>query len=87
MIRFRELIDFTKCEPISEESKEEQSNLRPVYLRQLEAIKLDNSDLIEAINDFLTAKVNRDKWIEAELIDLPTAVDFERKLICFVSAN
>ena len=80
-----ELIDFTLQEPIEESDIEQQVKIRPCYLKQLDAIDCDVDDILEAVSDFLRAKVNRDKWIENEIIDEDIASDFQAKLLSFWS--
>jgi len=80
-----ELIDFTLQEPIEESDIQQQVKVRPCYLKQLDAIDCDVDDTLEAVSDFLRAKVNRDKWIEGEIIDEIIASDFQKRLISFWS--
>ena len=81
--RRRELIDFTLQEPIQESDIQQQVKIQPYYLKQLEAIDCDDDETIEAVSDFLRAKVNRDKWIENEIIDETAASEFQEKLCAF----
>jgi hypothetical protein len=81
--RRRELIDFTLQNPPEKSSINQALKIRPCYLKQLESIKTSDDDLIEAVSDYLRAKVNRDKWIECGIIDVAIASDFEAKLIKF----
>lgn len=78
-----ELIDFTLQEPIDDSDIRQQVKIHPCYLQQLDAIECDADDIIEAVSDFLRAKVNRDKWIENEIIDEDIASDFQVKLLLF----
>jgi hypothetical protein len=78
--RRRELIDFTLQDPIKEDDIQQQVKIQPTYLKQLEAIDCDDDDILEAVADFLRAKVNRDKWIEDEIIDESVAKEFYEKL-------
>jgi hypothetical protein len=78
-----ELIDFTLHEPIGDSDIQQQVKVRPCYLKQLEAIDCDVDDTLEAVADFLRAKVNRFKWIENEIIDETIANDFQSKLLAF----
>ena len=81
--RRMELIDFTLQQPLKEADIDQQVKIRPRYLRQLEKINASSDDILEAVIDFLRAKVNRDKWIEDELIDEDVASDFESRLRAF----
>lgn len=81
--RRMELIDFTLENPLNNDDIHQQIKIRPGYLRQLEQINVSDDDIIDAVIDFLSAKVNRDKWIEDELIDESVASDFEVKLKAF----
>ncbi len=78
-----ELIDFTLQEPIEGSDIQKQVKIRPYYLKQLDAIDCDVDDTLEAVSDFLRAKVNRYKWIENEIIDENVADDFQNKLLAF----
>lgn len=79
----RELIDFTLQYPLDQTEVKEHTLQRPPYIKQLEAIKSDDDDIQEAVTAYLKAKVNRQKWIEQELLDEDSAKDFEDKLISF----
>jgi hypothetical protein len=81
--RKRELIDFTLTYPPDVKEIKKQLKDRPLYIKQLEEIKADDDDIQQAVTDFLKAKVNRYNWIEKELIDETTAIDFEKKLTEF----
>jgi hypothetical protein len=83
--RRRELYDFTLVSPPGAPEIKQQIKIRPCYLKQLEAIDSSDDEMIEAVTDYLRAKVNLEKWIEDELIDYDTAKDFELKLLAFWS--
>ena len=78
--RCLDLLDFTTYAPLSSAEIDQHIKSGPTYLRQIEFVKADNDDLIEAVTDFLKAKTNRDKWIEDELIDEEVASQFEDNL-------
>lgn len=78
-----ELIDFALESPLDKEIVANQRKERPKYLHQLEIIEASDDEVIEAVTDFLKAKYNRDKWIEAEIIDESSAEEFENKLFNF----
>ncbi|MBN2424770.1 MAG: hypothetical protein JXR46_06215 [Calditrichaceae bacterium] len=82
-IRCLELIDFTLREAPDKDEIQQQVKVKPRYLKQLDAINLDSDDIIKAVSDFLRAKVNRDKWIENEIIDENVAREFQEKLVSF----
>ncbi|CAG1000776.1 hypothetical protein MTYP_02862 [Methylophilaceae bacterium] len=82
-VRCRELIDFTLQNPPMDEDVQYHIKTRPRYLKQLDAIDASDEEVLDAVNDFLRADVNRQKWIENELIDKDVALDFEAKLIKF----
>jgi hypothetical protein len=81
--RRRELYDFTLINPPSKSEIAEQTQIRPYYLQQLEAIDLSEDEIIEAVTEYLRAKVNLDKWIEDEIIDTAEAKDFESRLVSY----
>lgn len=81
--RSRELIDFTMNYTKEHDKVKKQIKERPIYLQQLEAIELTESEMIEAISDYLRADVNLEKWIENETIDDEIALDFEDRLTKF----
>lgn len=76
--RCAELLDFTTLP--SKDVVDSHVKNRPTYLRQIEFVDGENDDLIEAVTDFLRAKINREKWIENELIDESVAIEFETNL-------
>jgi hypothetical protein len=82
-VRRRELIDFTLQEVVCKTEFEKQMKEHPCYVKQLMAIEVDDDELMEAVSDFIKAKVNRDRWIENELIDEMVAAEFESKLTRF----
>jgi len=81
--RKRELIDFTLTYPPDVKEIKKHLKDRPLYIKQLEEIKANDDEIQQAVTDYLKAKVNRYNWIEKELIDEPTAIDFEKKLTEF----
>ena len=82
-IRQRDLIDFTREYPPSKEDVQNQVKTQPCYLKQLDIIGSSEDELIDAVIDFLKANVNRQNWIESEIIDEDIASDFESKLSTF----
>ncbi len=78
-----ELIDFALQNPPSDDVIKGQVKIQPVYLQHLNHIAVDEDEIIEAVTDYLRAKVNRDRWIENEIIDEEIAVDLENRLTKF----
>lgn len=78
--RKRELIDFTLKVPPGLEEINNQLKVRPIYVKQLDIIGINEDEIIEAVTDFMRACINRGKWIEAEIIDEDIAGDFESRL-------
>ncbi len=81
--RSRELIDFTLRSPLKNESVNNQLKVRPIYVKQLDIIGMNDDEIITAVSDFMRANINRGKWIESEIIDEDIASDFERKLSAY----
>jgi hypothetical protein len=81
--RCRELIDFTMQYSKGDEKVQNQVNIRPRYLKQLKAIDLTDEEIFVEVSDYLRADVNREKWIEDEIIDEKIASDFEIRLTRF----
>ncbi|MDD4759820.1 MAG: hypothetical protein PHU66_03275 [Bacteroidaceae bacterium] len=81
--RCRELIDFTMQYSRENEKVLNQVISRPRYLQQLEAIALKDEEILAEISDYLRADVNREKWIDNEIIDEEVASNFEERLISF----
>jgi hypothetical protein len=81
--RCRELIDFTMHYSKEHDNVQKQVNIRPLYLKQLEAIELTEEEVLEAVSDYLRADVNLEKWIEDAIIDEEIASDFEIRLTKF----
>lgn len=86
-VRQRELVDFTLESPLKLGDIHSQVKIRPRYLRQLDLIGCDDNEIVEAVSDYLRADVNRHRWIENELIDVDTAIDFMNKLKGFWSTQ
>jgi hypothetical protein len=79
-IRRRELIDFARKAPPTEAQIKGDLDARPLYVKQLDQIELDDDRIIEAVTDYLRADINREKWIEIEIIDEDLAEEFEENL-------
>lgn len=84
-VRSRELIDYTISYQLGEDIVKQHTLVKPNYLQQLESIRIEEDDIIEAISDYLKAEVNREKWIENEIIDEHIAKEFEDSLKKFWS--
>ena len=78
--RKRELIDFTlQAMPDSDEIGS-HLKARPMYIRQLDIIGMDDDEVVRAVSDYMRAEINRLKWIEDEIMDENVAQEFENKL-------
>jgi hypothetical protein len=75
-----ELIDFALENPPPDTLIQDQVKIQPRYLQQLGHIQIGEDEIVAAVTDFLRAKVNRDMWIENEIINEEVAIDFEGKL-------
>jgi hypothetical protein len=82
-VRQRVLIDFAINKIPDASSIILSSNSYPIYVKQLEIIKLDESDIMEAISDYYRAATNRQNWIEKEILDESSIEDFENRLISY----
>lgn len=79
-VRSRELIDFALLNPHRNEELQSQVKHHPIYIQQLGVIKAPSDEIITAVNDYLRADVNRNKWIENGIINDDIAAEFELKL-------
>jgi len=82
-IRRRELIDFAKESPPSNDEVKDHLDLRPIYVKQLDEIEATDDEIINAVTDYLRADINREKWIISGIIDEDAASDLEEKLVAF----
>lgn len=76
----RELFDFAKQFPPSKADIKGHLDARPLYVQQLDKIEIGDDEVIRAVTDFMKADINREKWIESEIIDEDVAADFEDRL-------
>lgn len=81
--RYRELIDFSIQYSKYHEKVQNQVKIRPKYIQQLELIDLKEEEILAEISDYLRADINREKWIENEIINEKVALDFEERLVKF----
>lgn len=76
-----ELIDFALQNLPGDSDIDSHRKEQPLYLKQLSEIEItDEDEIIEAVSDYIRARVNRDKWIENDIIDETVALDFETRL-------
>jgi len=75
-----ELIDFTLTSPLSKAEISQKIRIKPNFIKQIELIDATEDDVLEAVTDYMKAKVNRSRWIEDEILDEEIAADFEDKL-------
>ena len=86
-MRSKHLVDFSIQKIPKGEVLQKEAKARPVYIQQLEAINSDPSELIEAVSDFLRAKVNRQEWIERDYVDEDAMKDFQARLQSFYATQ
>ena len=79
-IRSRSLVDYSLSNQPSEEELAEEAISDKVYVRQLQAIAVDQTKMIRACSDYYRASINRQMWIEKELVSPEAADEFEAKL-------
>lgn len=82
-IRNRELIDFASKQLPDSKDISRIIKIRPIYIQQLELISLQEDEIVEAVSDYMIADINRNAWIEHEIIDEDSALDFENRLSSF----
>jgi len=81
--RRMELIDFALTNPPTTSDIFNHLHLRPRFVRQVELINCTDDEIICAVTEYLKAQINRNRWIEDELINEEVAADFEEKLLKF----
>lgn len=81
--RRMELIDFALTNPPSKSDIFTHKDLRPLFVQQVQLINCTDDEVIEAVTDYLKAQINRNRWIEDDLINEEKAADFEAKLVKF----
>lgn len=81
--RRMELIDFALRSPPTTSEVFEYIDLRPRFVQQVELINCTDDEIIGAVTEYLKAQINRNRWIEDELINEELAADFEKKLVKF----
>jgi hypothetical protein len=77
------LIDYALSKIPARQELTKRAKKRPVYVRQLEIIKLTQDEVIRAVSDYFKADANRQQWIEMGLVDEFSMQDFESRLISF----
>lgn len=80
---YKELYDFTRDYPPTTAQKKKERTEMPMYLKQMEIIGCKEDELMEAVTEYISARVNREKWIETETIDEAIAEKFEGNLTAF----
>jgi len=79
----QELIDYAISRMPSQAIKLATAKQEPIYVKQLEAIKSTQTEIIEAVADYFKADTNRQEWIERGLVDESSILDFEGRLTSF----
>lgn len=83
VVRARELLDFAFMTPPRPDQIQNEVNSDQVYVKQLALIEVEDYELVESVTDYLSAKLNRQNWIEEGVVDERDAANFESKLIRF----
>lgn len=86
-VRAKDLIDFAIENLPGAASLRSMAQSRPVYVRQLEIINTDSSEILDAVSDFYRATTNRQEWIEREIVDEDALRDFQGRLKTFHSTR
>ena len=79
-IRSQSLVDYSSSNHPNKEELAEEAVSDKMYVKQLQAIKVDKEKMIRACSDYFRAGINRHEWIERELISIEEADEFEEKL-------
>lgn len=77
------LIDFAVTHLPDAEALAARMQARPTYVKQLEMIDADQTEIMEAVSDYYRADSNRLEWIEKEIIDESAMLDFAGRLKSF----
>ena len=79
-IRSNSLVDYSSSDRPTEEELAAEAVSDKVYVKQLQAIEIGQAKMIQACSDYLRVSINRQQWIENELISPEEADEFESKL-------
>lgn len=74
------LFDYAKSKIISDEQKNEELNKNPTYIKQLRLIEMDDEIMINAIDDYYKAEINRDRWNEDGILSEEDIRNFKNDL-------
>lgn len=75
------LFDYACSKVISKDQVLSTLDNQPNYVKQLELIELEEESILEAINDYYKAEINRDKWNEDGVVTLSDIQNFKDDLI------
>ena len=79
-IRSRSLVDYSSSNRPTEDELAEEAMSDKVYVKQLQAIEIGQERMIKACSDYYRASINRQAWIEKDLVSPEEADEFESKL-------
>lgn len=79
-VRAGSLVDYSLSNRPTKDELAAEALSDKNYIRQLQAIDVDQSKMISACSDYYRAGINRQAWIEKELISPEEADEFEAKL-------
>jgi hypothetical protein len=77
------LIDYALSKIPSRNELSQKADKKPIYVKQLEIIKLSQDEVITAVSDYFRADSNRQEWIEKAILDEASMQDFEDRLCSF----
>ena len=79
-VRSGTLIDFSKDQMPDEATLADEGRSDKVYVRQLQAIEVSGEKMMRACSDYYKAEINRQMWIDKEMVSQDAAKDFEGRL-------
>lgn len=72
--------DYSLSKILTDENKQSTLKERPVFVKQLEFIELENDEILTAIEDYYKADLNRLKWREKGVLSLEDLENFDKDL-------
>lgn len=79
-VRSGVLMDFSQDQMPDETMLADEGRSDKVYVRQLQAIDISGKKMLQACSDYYKAEINRQMWIDQEMVSHEAAKDFEGRL-------